>query len=56
MPEYLGMMVPILITSYIAAAVCFYRHIYRTAPIMEEVVQDCKIYELFPAQEVKKAA
>jgi hypothetical protein len=54
-------MVPLFMFSYLAAAVCFYRHIYKTAPIMEEEAAGCTVFELFPAgespvEEIPKAA
>ena len=52
----LGIMVPFLLFSYVAGAMGFYRYIYHTAPIMEEESTGCKVYELFPAEEIRRAA
>jgi hypothetical protein len=49
-------MVPFLFFGYVAAAMGFYRYIYHTAPIMEEDSAPCKVYELFPAEEIRRAA
>jgi hypothetical protein len=59
--DHFNKMVPLFMFSYLAAAVCFYRHIYKTAPIMEEEAAGCTVFELFPAgespvEEIPKAA
>ena len=49
-------MVWFLVFSYVSGAVGFYRHIYKTAPIIEEADHACKIYELFNTDEIRHAA
>jgi hypothetical protein len=57
MAPTISLMGPLLVFTYVVAAIGFYRHIFKSAPVMEESTFDCQVIELFPQQEeIRRAA